>query len=51
MELANFAIKNLLSLLLTNSVTVNDEVRWLGTLVILEDTNSLLDESLHLRFY
>lgn len=50
MELANFAIKDLLSLLLTNSVTVNDEVRWLRSLVVLEDTNGFLYESLHLRF-
>lgn len=51
MELTNLSFKNLITLLLTDSISVNDEVRWLQSLLAFENQNSFLNQDLHLVFY
>lgn len=48
MELADLCLKNLITLLLSNSISVNNEVGWLASLLVLEDLDGLLNQKLHL---
>lgn len=48
MKLADLCFKNLITLLLSNSISVNDEVGWLTSLLVFEDLNGLLNQEFHL---
>jgi len=51
MELADFSLENLVTLLLANSISVDNEVRRHDSLLTFEHQDSLLNQVFHLVFH